>query len=75
MLKDLFKESDADGVVACIMKFCEPEEFDFPIYRKTLEAAGIPVLFLEIDLLARSHEQSRTRIQSFAEMLANRASS
>jgi benzoyl-CoA reductase/2-hydroxyglutaryl-CoA dehydratase subunit BcrC/BadD/HgdB len=72
MLKDLVEESGADGVVACIMKFCEMEEFDYPIYRKTLDEAGIPVLHLEIDLIGQSQEQARTRIQSFAEMLAAR---
>ncbi len=72
LLRDLVAESGADGVVACIMKFCEMEEFDYPIYRKTLEEAGIPLLHLEVDLIGQSLEQARTRIQSFAEMLAAR---
>jgi benzoyl-CoA reductase/2-hydroxyglutaryl-CoA dehydratase subunit BcrC/BadD/HgdB len=72
MLRDLVKESGADGVVACIMKFCEMEEFDYPIYRKTLDEAGIPVLHLEMDIIGQSLEQARTRIQSFAEMLSAR---
>jgi benzoyl-CoA reductase/2-hydroxyglutaryl-CoA dehydratase subunit BcrC/BadD/HgdB len=74
MLKDLAEESGADGVVACIMKFCELEEFDYPLYSKTLESAGIPLLYLEVDNIGRSLEQARTRIQSFAEMLAARSS-
>ncbi len=70
LLRNLAAESGADGIVACIMKFCEMEEFDYPIYRQTLEAAGIPLLHLEVDLTGQSLEQARTRIQSFAEMLA-----
>ena len=38
-------------------------------YRKELEAAGIPHLYLEIDQQLDSFEQIRTRVQSFAEML------
>jgi len=69
LLKSMVEESKADGVVACIMKFCEMEEFDYPIYKKTLEEAGIPLLYLELDQITPSLEQARTRIQSFAEMM------
>jgi len=69
MLKDLVEESGADGIVACIMKFCEMEEFDYPFYRRVMEEANIPLLHLEVDVLGQSFEQARTRIQSFAEML------
>lgn len=72
MLKELAEESGADGVVACMMKFCEMEEFDYPFYRRTLEEAGIPLLHMEIDILGHSFEQARTRIQTFAEMLGAR---
>lgn len=69
MLVELAKESGADGVVACMMKFCDPEEFDFPFYKKTLDEAGIPLLYLEMEPTGQSLEQASTRIQSFAEML------
>lgn len=70
LLIDLVKESKADGVVISMMKFCDPEEFDYPIYKKELEAANIPMLYLEIEQRIDSVEQMRTRIQSFAEMLS-----
>jgi benzoyl-CoA reductase/2-hydroxyglutaryl-CoA dehydratase subunit BcrC/BadD/HgdB len=69
MLVDLVKVNKADGVVVSMMKFCNPEEFDYPIYKKELEAAGIPVLYLEIEQKMDSAEQIRNRIQSFAEMI------
>lgn len=69
MLIDLVKEKQADAVVIFMMKFCDPEEFDYPIYKKELEAAGIPMLYLEIDQQIDSFEQIRTRVQSFTEML------
>ena len=69
MLIDMVKEKGADAVVVFMMKFCDPEEFDYPIYKEELEAAGIPVLYLETDQQMDSFEQIRTRIQSFTEML------
>ena len=69
MLIDLVRERNADAVVVFMMKFCDPEEFDYPIYKKELEVAGIPHLYLEIDQQLDSFEQIRTRVQSFAEML------
>lgn len=69
MLVDMVKQTEADGVVVCMMKFCDPEEYDYPIYLKELEADGIPSLYVEIDQQMDNNEQARTRIQSFAEML------
>lgn len=69
MLVDLAKKTQADGIVICMMKFCDPEEFDYPLLTKRLEQEEIPQLYLEVDLSSESLEQLRTRIQSFAEML------
>lgn len=71
MLIDMVKENGADGIVICMLKFCDPEEFDYPIYKKELEAAGIPMLYLEIEQNMKSVEQLRTRIQSFAEIITS----
>jgi benzoyl-CoA reductase/2-hydroxyglutaryl-CoA dehydratase subunit BcrC/BadD/HgdB len=69
MLIDMAKAEGADAVAVCMLKFCDPEEFDYPIYKAQLESAGIPHLYLELDQLMTSFEQIRTRVQSFAEML------
>ncbi|MBE6020343.1 MAG: 2-hydroxyacyl-CoA dehydratase [Clostridiales bacterium] len=69
-LIDMVKEYGADGVVVCAMKFCDPEEYDYPIFKEELEAAGIPVLYMEIEQKMDSVEQYKTRIQAFAETLA-----
>ena len=69
MLIEQAKELKADGVIYFQMKFCDPEEFDYPVVKKELEAAGIPLLYLEVDQLMDSVEPLRTRIQSFAELL------
>jgi len=69
MLAELVRKSGADAVIAFMMKFCDPEEFDYPIYQKELTRAGIPVLQIEIDQVVDSIEQIRTRLQTFIEML------
>ena len=40
--------------------------------KQAMEAAGIPLLQIEIDQQAQSVEQLRTRLQSFAEILQAR---
>lgn len=72
MLIDLARKTGADGIIFCMMKFCDPEEFDYPIIAKEMEQAGIPLLYVDVDQQTQSLEQSRTRIQGFAEMLNSR---
>jgi (R)-2-hydroxyisocaproyl-CoA dehydratase beta subunit len=67
----LVEETQANGVIVCQMKFCDPEEFDYPLYKKELDEARIPLLYLELEQRMDSLEQHRTRIQSFAEMLVS----
>ena len=69
MLVDMVREKNAQAVVVFMMKFCDPEEFDYPIYKEELEEAGIPILYLEVDQQMDSFEQIKTRVQSFCEML------
>lgn len=60
---------NADAVLVCMMKFCDPEEFDYPIYYQELENAGIRNLMIEVDQESTAFEQIRTRIQTFKEIL------
>lgn len=69
MLINMKKKYDADAILVLMMKFCDPEEFDYPVYKREVEEAGIPMLYLETEQQMESAEQIRTRIQSFAEML------
>lgn len=72
MLIDMVHETGADGVIVSMMKFCEPEEFDYPILKKEFEKANIPHLYIELEQQADSAEQLRTRMQGFAEMMSAR---
>ena len=69
MLRKIVRARKADAIIFCMMKFCEPEEFDYPIFYKQLEDEGIANLLVEIDQEATSFEQARTRLQTFSEVL------
>ncbi|MDR2075376.1 MAG: 2-hydroxyacyl-CoA dehydratase family protein [Desulfovibrio sp.] len=69
MLVDTARKYGADAVIICMMKFCDPEEWDYPIYLPQLEKAGIRNIIIEIDQEAASFEQVKTRIQTLGEIL------
>lgn len=69
MLIDKVVRTGADAVIVAMMKFCDPEEWDYPIYYRELEEKGIKSLMIEVDQEATAFEQAKTRIQSFVEML------
>ena len=69
MIIDAVKKYGADAVVVCMMKFCDPEEFDYPILLQEFEAAGVKNLYIEVDQESTEFEQVKTRIQTFAEIL------
>lgn len=68
-LTKLCGETGANGVINCLMKFCDPEEYDQPWLEADLKRAGYPCMTVEVDPLNISSEQLRTRIQTFAEIL------
>lgn len=68
-LIEMLREKNGDAVIFCQLKFCDPDEFDYPIVKEELEAAGVPLLLLEFEQQMENAEQLRTRVQSFAEML------
>lgn len=69
MLIDMTKKYGADAVIVCMMKFCDPEEWDYPVYYREFQESGIKSLSLEIEQQSVSFEQARTRLQSFVEMM------
>ncbi len=61
------KRNGADGVIYYQMKFCDPEEFDYPWIKKACDEVNIPILNIEVDQTTLSLEQVRTRMQAFDE--------
>jgi bcr-type benzoyl-CoA reductase subunit C len=68
-IADLAAKNKADGVIYCQMKFCDPEEFDFPSIAEACKNKNVALLNLEIDQLSESTGQARTRIQAFSEQI------
>lgn len=58
------------GVVVVLTKFCDPEEFDYPLIKKSCEAAGVPVLLIEVDRQMENFEQARTMVETFKDLLS-----
>ena len=59
----------AKGVLVFLTKFCDPEEFDYPLIRKACEAAGLPCVLIEIDRQMENYEQARTAIETFRDLV------
>lgn len=72
IIKDLVEDNQADGVIVMMMKFCDPEEYDYPYIKTDLEENNIPLLHVEIEQQMDSVEQVRTRLQAFAEILGDK---
>lgn len=69
MIVDETKAAGAKGVVVVLTKFCDPEEFDYPLLKKACEAEGIPCILIEVDRQMEHYEQAKTMVQTFRDML------
>lgn len=67
----LASNAKADGVIYVQSKFCDPDEFDYPIVKRQLDSAGIPLLLIEYDQQAGHFEQIRSAVEAFCEVNAN----
>ncbi len=60
---------NADAVLVVLTKFCDPEEFDYPLIKRACDKAEIPCLLLEVDRQMTNYEQARTMIEGLADMV------
>lgn len=68
-VSEMIKEFRADGVIYEIVKFCDLYGHDKPVMKEKLEAAGVPVLELDLEYGMGGLGQIRTRVEAFLEML------
>lgn len=59
----------AKGVIVALTKFCDPEEFDYPLLKRTCEEAGLAVATVEVDRQMVNYEQARTVIETFRDLV------
>ena len=64
----LCHDTDAQGVIFMLPKFCEPHAFDYVPLAHALQGADVPHLLIETDV-SIPMGQLRTRLQAFIEML------
>lgn len=69
IIADKVKAKGADGVLYVMTKFCESDEFDYPIVRDDLNKAKIKNVRIEIDQQMNNFEQARTAIETFKDIL------
>lgn len=68
-LLEKVKRSRAQAVILLIAKFCEPAYFDYVLFKRELEGAGIPHLLLEFEEKAFTFERLRNDVETFVESL------
>ena len=68
-LMEKVRRAGAEAVVFMPAKFCEPALFDYPLFRETLENAGIPHLVVEFEEKMWTFERTRNEIETFVESI------
>ena len=63
------QNTDAQGIILYIPKYCENEWFDVPILVTELQKHGLPCLVLESEISQRLPAQSGTRVEAFIESI------
>ncbi|NOZ12180.1 MAG: 2-hydroxyacyl-CoA dehydratase [Acidobacteria bacterium] len=68
-LSELVSKYEINGVIFLLLKFCDPHGFDYPDLKATLEEAGVPSLFLEVESGKPVDGPTRTRVETFLQIL------
>lgn len=63
------REAQAQAVIILCAKFCEPALFDYALYRRALDEAGIPHLFVEFEEKMWIFDRLRGEVETFVESL------
>jgi benzoyl-CoA reductase subunit C len=63
------EQAEAQGVIFCAPKFCEPALLDYVVYKEAMEQAGIPYLTVEYEEKMEVFEAIRSQVETFAESL------
>lgn len=69
LIAEQARAMNAQGILVIMTKFCDPEEFDYPLIKRACEAGGLPCATIEVDRQMVSLEQARTIIETFRDML------
>jgi benzoyl-CoA reductase/2-hydroxyglutaryl-CoA dehydratase subunit BcrC/BadD/HgdB len=70
LIIDNAKKYGAKGILVVLTKFCDPEEFDYPLLKKACELEGLAVIQVEVDRQMSDLAQARTSIETFKDIIA-----
>lgn len=62
-------ETGADGVIFSHLKFCELEDYDYPLLKKSLDQKSIPNTVIDTEISGSSFAQLRTWLEAFVETI------
>jgi bzd-type benzoyl-CoA reductase N subunit len=68
-LLKMVNDTQAQGVIFMLLKFCDPHAFDYPYIKEHLDRAGVPSILLEMEDQQTSIAQLKTRLEAFIERL------
>lgn len=64
-----YRAANAQGVVFCIAKFCEPAFYDFVLHKRALQREGLPYVTIEFEEKMGSFDSIRTQAETFSESI------
>ena len=67
---DLCKKNRVKGLIIAITKFCDPEEFDYPLIKRACDENKIPNVMVEVDCQMVEYGQVQTTLDAFREMIS-----
>ena len=70
LMIDNAKKYGAKGILVVMTKFCDPEEFDYPLIKVQCEDAGLTVVMVEVDRQTSDLAQAKTSIETFKDIIA-----
>lgn len=65
----MVRDSQADGVVFLLLKFCDPHAFDYPYIKEMLDKENIPCMLLDMEEQLPAEGQLQTRFETFVQIL------
>ncbi|MFA6829135.1 MAG: 2-hydroxyacyl-CoA dehydratase family protein [Bacilli bacterium] len=68
-LDSLINRYHPEGVIFAMTKFCDPEEYDFPLIKKSIQNQDIPFVVLEMNKGSESLGKNQTIIDALGEMI------
>lgn len=67
---DLCKKNRVKGLIIAITKFCDPEEFDYPLIKRACDENKIPNVMVEVDRQMVEYGQVQTTLDAFREVIS-----